>query len=184
MNTGNFDTIAWDNTEAALEGTSKMFKMWYAKQGSGFCEVGYWTSNWEGNENSRCPSCKKLNKRVDHLNQCTNKARTAVFMDQINLIEEWMESTYTYPNLQTWLILYLKKRNKTRFQDLEGIPNSMRSIAEEKDRIGWEHFVEGRMTKGIRDMQTMYMCNSGSVYTEHHWMRDFIRKLMVLTHEQ
>ena len=105
-------------------------------------------------------------------------------MDQISLIEEWMESTYTHPNLQTWLILYLKKRNKTRFQNLEGLPNSMRSIAEEQNRIGWAHFGEGRMTKRIRDMQTMDMCNRGSTYTEHHWMRDFVRNSMALTHEQ
>ena len=33
-------------------------------------------------------------------------------------------------------------------------------------------------------MQTMYMCNRGSTYTENHWMRDFVKKLMALTHEQ
>ena len=42
-----FDTIAWDDTGRALEGRSKTYKMWYAKQGSGFCGVGYWTSKWE-----------------------------------------------------------------------------------------------------------------------------------------
>ena len=41
MNAGTFDTITWDDTEAALEGTSNMFKMWYAEQGSGFHGVGY-----------------------------------------------------------------------------------------------------------------------------------------------
>ena len=112
------DTIAWDDAEAALEGTSKMFKMWYTKQGSGFCGLGHWTSRREGNGDSQCPSCRKLNKRADHLNQSTNKARTVVFMDQINMTREWMESTYARPDLQTWLIIYLKKRNKTRFQDL------------------------------------------------------------------
>ena len=88
MNAGTFDTIAWDDTEAALEGTSKMFKMWYAKQGSGFCGVGYWTSKWEGNGDSRCPSCRTLNEKANHLNQCPNKARTAVFTDQVTQIEE------------------------------------------------------------------------------------------------
>ena len=39
-----FDMIAWDNVEAALKGTSEMFKMWHVKQGSGFCGVGYWIS--------------------------------------------------------------------------------------------------------------------------------------------
>ena len=91
-----------------------------------------------------------------------------VFTYQVNLIEEWMESTYTHPDLQTWLIAYLRSRNKTRFQDLEGLPNTMRSIAIEQDRIGWAHFAEGRMTKRIREMQTMYMCNRGLTYKVNH----------------
>ena len=89
------------------------------------------------------------------------RRRTAVFTGRVNLIEELMESTYTHPDLQTWLIIYLRNRNKARVQDLEGLSNSMRSIAIEQDRIGWAQFAEGRMTKRIRDMQTMYMCNRG-----------------------
>ena len=42
-----FDTVAWGDVVEALKERSKMFKMWYAKQGSGFCGVGYWTSKWE-----------------------------------------------------------------------------------------------------------------------------------------
>ena len=44
-----FDMVAWDDVEAALKQRSKMYKMWYAKQGSGFCGVGFWTSKWEKN---------------------------------------------------------------------------------------------------------------------------------------
>ena len=116
MDVDIFDMIAWNDAETALKGTSKMFKMWYVTQGLGFCGMRYWTRKWEGNGNSLCPSCRQLNERADHLNQCKNKARTAVFMDRITLIEEWMESKYTDPDLQTWLIIYLKKRNKTYFR--------------------------------------------------------------------
>ena len=95
-----------------------------------------------------------------------------------------MESTYTHPDLQTWLIVYPKKINNRRFQDLEELPRSMKIIAEEQDRIGWEFFAEERMTKMIRDMQTLYMCNRGSTHTEDPWKREFIENLMALTHEQ
>ena len=43
MDAETFDMIAGNDVEAALKGTSKMFKIWYAKQGSDFCGVGYWT---------------------------------------------------------------------------------------------------------------------------------------------
>ena len=39
-----FDTVAWGDVAEVLKERSKMFKMWYAKQDSGFCGVGYWTS--------------------------------------------------------------------------------------------------------------------------------------------
>ena len=60
----------------------------------------------------------------------------------------------------------------------------MRSIVEDQDRIGWTHFADGRRAKRTREMQTLYMCNRGSTYTENHWMRDFIKHLMALTPTQ
>ena len=87
------------------------------------------------------------------MNQCKNEVRTAVFVDQITLIEEWTESTYIHTDLQTLLITHLNKRNNRRFQDLEELPRSMKSIVEKKqDRIEWATIAEGRRTKGFRDM--------------------------------
>ena len=40
------------------------------------------------------------------------------------------------------------------------------------------------MTKRIQDMQTMYMSNRGSPYTEDHGMRDLIKQIMELTHKK
>ena len=78
--------------------------------------------------------------------------------------------------MQTWLITYLKERIKKGSQDLEGLPRNMKPIAEEQDTIGWANFAERGMTRGIRGMQTLYMCNRGLAYTEDHWMRDLIKK--------
>ena len=116
------------------------------KQGSGYRGVVYWTSKWEKGEDSRCTSCRRLNETLDYLNQCHNETRMTVFVDQITLIEEWMERTYPHHNLQYWLITYLRKQNKKRFQDLEGLPESMTSIVGEHGRIGWANFAEERIT--------------------------------------
>ena len=83
-----FDTVAWSNIAEALRERSKMFKMWYAKQGSGFCKVGYWTGKLEKKdkttkeeeiEASRCPSCGMKQEKAHHLNRCKNSSRQAVF---------------------------------------------------------------------------------------------------------
>ena len=83
-----FDTVAWDNVAKALEGTSKIYKMWYAKQGLRFSGIGHWTSKWEKTDKTTCeeeieaslyPSCGCVQKKAAHLNRCKNRSRRAVF---------------------------------------------------------------------------------------------------------
>ena len=89
----NFDIVACDNVETVLKRTSKMFKMWHAKQGSGFCSVRYWRSKWGKDGESSRLSCRRWNETADHLNRYHNESRGKVFMDHIALIEQWMEGT-------------------------------------------------------------------------------------------
>ena len=100
-----FGTVAWGDVAEALKERSKMFKMWYATQGSGFCGVDHWTSKWEKTdkttkeeeiEASRCPSCDMKQEKAYHLNRCKNSSRRAVFGGQIQALKEWMGSTYTH----------------------------------------------------------------------------------------
>ena len=170
MDIETFDIVAWDNIEIALKEKSKMFKMWHAKQESCLYVVRYWTSKWRMDGDSRCPSYRRLNGSEDHLNQCQHESRTTALVDQIALIKQWMEGTYTYPDLHKLLMVYLRRRNKNkkRFQDLARLPENMSSIAEEQDRIGWDNFSEGRVTIRVRDMQTMYMYNRKRTHTEGH----------------
>ena len=93
-----------------------------------------------------------------------------------------MGSTYTHPLLEKWLPTYLRGQGKS-FQYLSNLPKATRFIAEEQDAIGWTNFMEGRVTRQIRDMQTMYMGNLDAAYTVDHWTRYFVRKLMGLSHE-
>ena len=60
----------------------------------------------------------------------------------------------------------------------------MKGIAKAQDRIGWKQFTEGRVAKGIRHMQAIYMADHDSTYTVDHWMRDLIKHPLNLSHEQ
>ena len=92
-----FETVAWDDIAAALKEQINIFKMWYAKQGSNFCGVGYWTSKWEKTEKttqqeeieaSRCPSCGIVQEKPGHLNRCKNRSRRVAFKKQVQILEE------------------------------------------------------------------------------------------------
>ena len=60
----------------------------------------------------------------------------------------------------------------------------MKGIAEAQDKIGWRQFTEGRVAKGIRHMQAAYMGDQDSTYTVDHWLRNLIKHLLNLSHEQ
>ena len=69
-----------------------------------------------------------------------------------------MSSTYTHPLLEKLLPTYLRRQGKI-FQLLPNLPKAMRGTAEEQDAIGWTSFAEGRVTRRVRDMQTVYKGN-------------------------
>merc|ERR1711966_28091 len=106
------------------------------------------TTKEEELESSRCPSCGMRQEKVHHLNRCKNSSRRAVFERQIQVLEEWMSSTYTHPLLEKWLSTYLRGHGKS-FQLIPNLPKAMRRIAEEQDAIGWTSFAEGRVTRRI-----------------------------------
>ena len=133
-----FDTVAWGDVTEALKDRSKMFKMWYAKQGTGFCGVGCWTSKWDKTyetakeeelEASRCSSCGMKQEKAHSLNRRKNISRRAVFELKTQALEEWMSSTYTHPLLEKWLPTYLRGQGKS-FQHLPNLPKAMRLITE------------------------------------------------------
>jgi len=70
MDKETFSSIAWEDIDAAMKGSSKMCRLWYAKQGCGYCGVGHWTSIYQPGTDDRCSSCYQLDKTADRLNRC------------------------------------------------------------------------------------------------------------------
>ena len=129
MDKATFSSIAWEDIDAAMKGSSKIYQLWHVKQGSGYCGVGHWTSIYQPGTDDRCPSCYQLDETADHLNRCKCDARTRVFDEQVNLIAQWMEETYTHPDLKDGLLMYLRGRDKNKFQDYAGLQETLRGIA-------------------------------------------------------
>ena len=103
-----------------------------------------------------------------------------MFERQIQVLKEWMSSTYTHPLLEKWLPTYLRGQGMS-FQLLPNLPKAMRCIAEEQDALGWISFAESRVKRRIREMQTVYMGSLDATYAVDHWIKDVVRKLIGLS---
>ena len=53
MDEETFSSIAWEDIDTAMKATSKMYKLWYAKQGCGYYGVGHWTSRYQPSTDDR-----------------------------------------------------------------------------------------------------------------------------------
>ena len=57
-------------------------------------------------------------------------------------------------------------------------------MAEEQDAIGWRRFMEGMISKKLRDIQTEYSVIEGSYISPTLWAQGLVIKLLEATHGQ
>ncbi len=98
MSPAIFETVAWEPLRELLERRPQMFRLWYAKQCSGYCGTGQMITRYDKEASALCPNCGAY-ETADHLNRCTIAARRGLLGDSIETILEWMRDHDTHPDL-------------------------------------------------------------------------------------
>jgi hypothetical protein len=57
-------------------------------------------------------------------------------------------------------------------------------MARDQDKIGWQRFMEGMVTKELREIQTTYSTVEGSNVSPEQWTVGVVTKLLETTHGQ
>ena len=94
-----------------------------------------------------------------------------------------MEKNDTHVSLQHWIPQYIRERGRTKFAELVGIPEGLKRLAADQDKIGWNNFMGERVATQIITIQSCRL-NNEDYGTEKTWMRGFIRKLLDISHNQ
>ena len=55
--TPQFDSVDWSILHATLESNPQMYKIWLAKQASGFCPTQAMVSHWIKDRDDKCLNC-------------------------------------------------------------------------------------------------------------------------------
>ena len=180
-----FDMVDWDALEVTLATKPLAFRIWLAKQHSGFCATGVYMKRCKLSDDDRCPSCWRPNERACHLCICPSEARSALLDESVGDLERWMETNdNTDPALRYWLPKYIRGRGRVRFCELGHMPTRMVEIATDQDVIGWRNFMEGRVCTKIRAVQQAHLQLSSSLLNVDMWLRTFISKLLHMSHAQ
>ena len=102
-----FDLVAWKYLNTTLLSKPLAFRLWLAKQHSGFCATGLMMKRCNMSEDDRCPSCWRRKERADHLCKCPSVARSSLLEESVIDLEQWMEKdNNTDSELRYWIPKY------------------------------------------------------------------------------
>jgi hypothetical protein len=179
-----FDDVDWDQRDACLRGKPEMYQLWLSKQSTGFCATGVNMGRWFDATVTSCPNCSSPKETAGHLLRCKDVGRTKLFKDTIISLEEWMESHYTDPRLARAVSLFLQHRGNRKFASFPGLDRDLLELAHKQDAIGWDDFLEGKITKHFQVVQARHLPRCPTMLNASDWSKRFIDQLIHITQSQ
>ena len=181
-----FDAVDWEARDAALAKTTDMFRLWLCKQCSSFCATGRNMGRWFGSEITQCPNCEAAQEDSAHLLHCPDPGRSSYFREECQHLQSWLLQEHTDPVLGAALGEYIASRGSITLRQALGRSSDRQllRLADQQDVIGWDNMMEGKIALLLRDYQGAYLTTSSSMLTSSDWVRQFIQKLLHITHGQ
>jgi hypothetical protein len=101
------------------------------------------------------------------------------------LTSKWLKrDRITASELVYWIPKYILMRNDKPFSQLSYMSPQLRHLAEGKDMIGWRNFTERYISTHFYDIQKFHLAMLNSYVNGTDWMKQFIGKILHLTHSQ
>ena len=179
-----FHRIDWDALHSAMQSLRLSRRHWIAKHAAGICGVGKVLKRWKWQTHDKCPRCSQPEDAV-HVWACPAASAVAVWEESIERLNLWMQQTNTLPLLREFLCRQLLRWK--RGEDLQvdcSCPPLLLQAIQEQDMIGWDAFLEGRVSKLWAVVQHEHYTASGKRNTGQRWLSLLIRKLLDVAWDQ
>ena len=158
-----------------------------AKQHSGFYVTRLQNARYAGDaaiENC-CPNCHCRNGRAGHLCVYQDENRTQLLQETMEDFEQWLlRDNSTYSEIAYWVPKYILFRGTIQFEDIGIMSHQMIQLARSQDKIGCMNFTEGRISHHFYEIHNYYLSFSPSFLNGGNWMRQFIPRILRITHSQ
>ena len=115
---------------------------------------------------------------------CPDPGRFAYFRSEVNELQKWLNQCHTQPALSEALYKYILAQGSLKFREVDGLPGELWRLAEEQDLIGWDNFMEGKISTQFEVLQRAHLINAPTVMNSSDWTKHFISKLLHITHGQ
>jgi hypothetical protein len=181
MTAAGFDLVDWQSVHTSLKGFPEMFRVWASKHMSRFCGVGRMQHICGFWDNSHCPRCKEDNETTTHILICPDEDAGREWRNRVANLGIWLLEMDTHPSIKTCIMESLSLRATTTLFS----PNAdhiCMTAALEQDEIGWQNFVEGKISKSWGVLQWNHYQEQLSVRSGDKWSTGLVTQLLELTH--
>ncbi len=181
-----FKEVDWEHLDLAFKSKADNYRIWQSKQTSGSCRTGLQVGLYsrEMYPDKQCPN-RSARETDAHLMQCSDKDRTRLLIENVEELEKWMEMDgRTDPELIYWILKYILLWNDKPFSQLGYMSQKMCPLVENQDKIWWRDFTKGYISFHFYNIQQFHLSMSSSYLNGSDWTKQFITKILQLTHLQ
>jgi hypothetical protein len=105
----------------------------------------------------------------------------------ITLLDQWLKGNDTDPDLRECIYEYAMGRGEVLMENIcleHGYDEQYVKMAKAQDSIGWRRFMEGMVSKEMRNIQRTHASVSGMRHNTERWGVELVTRLLEVTHGQ
>jgi hypothetical protein len=108
-----------------------------------------------------------------------------LLIDNVDKLEKWLEKDgSTDQELAYWIPKYILMWGNKPFADMGAMTPRMKALAQSQDRIGYRNFMERNISINFFEIQNFHLAMSSSFINGAEWAKQFISKILHITHSQ
>ena len=184
VSTFNFDLIYHEGRSLAIRSYPAMFRVYLTKRSSGFDATNRHLSRSNPGVANICPCCLHKDESTAHITRCTDKGRVRMFRESTDQLIDWLGATDMDSDLVACISRYLDSRGEGSMLELTSGHDSLSGFAMDHDTLGWDNFLEGRVSRKLVELQVEYISQAQSRWRPQTWCKFFIQHLLNITHRQ
>ena len=180
----DFHLVWWDGLEKVNYSFPKMLRTWVTKQSADCCGTNKRLAYWNPAQTPLCPSCGDTVETSKHLTRCTDAGRVEMLKYSVHEVLEILVEGGADIELLDLVETYLLAQGTCTMESCLSQPHSSyKSLARMQDRLGWDCFVEGRISKAFLQIMKPCLREVGRRSVDQ-WGKEFVKSLLLLTHKQ
>jgi hypothetical protein len=111
--------------------------------------------------------------------------RTQLLINNTDKLGQWLEKDdITDPEIAYWIPKYILMRGDKPFADMGAVSPGMKALAQSQDNICYPNFMERYILIYFYKIQNFHLAMSRSFLNGANWAKQFISKLLHVTHSQ